>query len=443
MGTHGFQKIVAVKLLHARLQSSGVHERMFLDEARITARIRHPNVIEIFDLGDQDGVLYQAMEWVDGEPLSALLKACQGKLPIAIAAQIGIQVAAGLHAAHQLRDDDGAPLGLVHRDVSPQNILIGFDGGVKVVDFGVAKAACNAEQTIVGQLKGKVAYMSPEQASGQPVDRRTDIFVLGVVLCFMITGKHPFRGETEAETLRRLTDPRFASALSDLSPEIPEALSDVLREAVQRDPFDRCASMDEFMRALEAALPAQDRITAADLGAFMRSRLGEVRAHRRNAISEALRARGEAWPTPRRSPSLSPPTPLLLEQASAPGRVPSNAAMVVTTTRPQQPPVGRRAAPMILLAGVPFVLGSALGFLGSRSLSTAETEVPFAISRRTATPDVAPASGPPAEASALVEAPARSPHWLLPCGTATPAKERSTSTAPGRTGQGDGSAVDH
>src|SRR5262249_7011177 len=160
-----------------RLQSSGIHERMFLDEARIAARLRHPNVVESYDLGDQNGVLYQAMEWIDGEPLSALLKACQGRLPVSIAVQIRIQIAAGLHAAHQLRDDDGAPLGLVHRDVSPQNILIGFDGTAKIVDFGIAKAACNTEQTVVGQLKGKVSYMSPEQASGQPVDRRTDIFV--------------------------------------------------------------------------------------------------------------------------------------------------------------------------------------------------------------------------------------------------------------------------
>jgi serine/threonine protein kinase len=437
-GTHGFQKILAVKLLHARLQSSGVHARMFLDEARITARIRHPNVVEIYDLGDQDGLLYQAMEWVDGEPLSALLRACQGKFPIPIAVHIGIQVAAGLHAAHQLRNDENIPLGLVHRDVSPQNILIGFDGGVKVVDFGVAKAACNAELTVIGQIKGKVAYMSPEQASGQPVDRRTDIFVLGVVLYLMITGKHPFRGETEAETIRRLSDPRFAVALLELSPEIPQALRDVLREATHKDPDDRYASMADLMRALEATLPPRDRITAEDLGAFMRSRLGEVRIHRRNAIREALRALEEEWPAPGRSPTLPPPPSVRLEQGSTPARVTSNAAMVVSTPRPQLLPARGRAAPMILLVGMTSALGGALGFVGSRSVSTAATEAPFATSSRAAMPDVAQASAPPRERGVLVEAPARNPRGLVPCGPAWPAKERATPVVSGKSGEGGG-----
>lgn len=437
-GTHGFQKILAIKLLHARLQSSGVHARMFLNEARITARIHHPNVVEIYDLGDQDGLLYQAMEWIDGESLSALLRACQGKFPIPIAVHIGIQVAAGLHAAHQLRSDDDVPLGLVHRDVSPQNILIGFNGGVKVVDFGVAKAACNAELTAMGQIKGKVAYMSPEQASGQPVDRRTDIFVLGVVLYLMLTGKHPFRGDTETETIRRLTDPRFAVALSELSPEIPQALRDVLGEAIHKDPDDRYASMADLMRALEATLPPRDRITAEDLGAFMRSRLGEVRIHRRNALREALRALEEMWPAPARSPSLPPSTSVLLEQTTAPDRVPSNAAMAVSTARPQLLPARGGAVPMMLLVGMTSALGGALGFLGSRSVSTAATEGPFATSPRTAMVDVAPVFAPPRERGTLVEGPARDPRGLVPCGPAWPAKERANPLAPGKSGGGRG-----
>lgn len=442
-GTRGFQKILAVKLLHARLQTSRTHERMFLDEARIAARIRHPNVAEIYDLGDQDGLLYQAMEWVDGEPLSVLLKACHGKLPIPIAVQIGIQAAAGLHAAHQLRDEDGTPLGLVHRDVSPQNILIGFDGTVKIVDFGVAKARCNAEHTVVGQIKGKVAYMSPEQASALPVDRRTDIFVLGVVLYLMLTGKHPFRSASEAETIRRLVDPRPIAPPSGLCTEIPEALNDVLVEAIHKDSFERCASMADLMRALEAALPPQERLTAEDLGAFMRSRLGTARLHRRHAIREALHALENAAPTQRRALGLPSHPSFSLEQAATPGRMTSNAAMVVTTTRSAQLPAARPVASTILVAGATGLLGGVIGFLALRSVSMEAPGGQGATSTRPLTAEVAtPSAALAEEPSTPVEVHPRPPGRPAPCPSVSPARERPPPATPGKPAPEAGGAVD-
>lgn len=183
---------------------------MFLDEASLAARIHHPNVAEILDLGEQDDVLYIVMEWVDGEALSVVTKTAKRNktaVPMRIALRMLTQACAGLHAAHELRDDDEGegPLELVHRDVSPQNILVTYDGVVKLVDFGVAEAAQRmSAETTAGQLKGKVPYMSPEQARGAKVNRRTDIFAMGIVLYKLTTGLHPFLGENDIVTMKNI-----------------------------------------------------------------------------------------------------------------------------------------------------------------------------------------------------------------------------------------------
>src|SRR5690606_10938341 len=187
------------------LSSDPTFEAMFLDEARVAASVHHPNVCQIFDLGEDAGVLYLAMEWVNGESLARILKppakSGSGKreperLNARIAARIIADAAAGLHAAHELADESGQHLGVVHRDVSPQNILVSLTGNVKVTDFGVAKAlGMNHEATAAGQVKGKAAYMSPEQATGGEIDRRSDIFALGIVLYEITTGQRPFHGE--------------------------------------------------------------------------------------------------------------------------------------------------------------------------------------------------------------------------------------------------------
>ena len=205
-GPRGFEKIVAAKVMLSELLDDPDAETMFLDEARTVARIRHPNVAEVLDLGEERGILFLVMEWVDGEPLTVIAREARalGGVPLTIALKIAKQACSGLHTAHELLDERGRHVGLVHRDVSPQNVLVGHDGQVKVIDFGVAKAASNQLRTNVGHLKGKVAYMAPEQALGEPVDRRTDVFALGVVLYQLITGKHPFRGDNEFVTLGRI-----------------------------------------------------------------------------------------------------------------------------------------------------------------------------------------------------------------------------------------------
>ena len=184
---------------------------MLLDEARVSALIKHPRVVDIYELGHEDGVYFIAMEHLDAQPLSAVISAgiSHGPLdPLSIGRVIA-DAAEGLHAAHELKSSSGASMGLVHRDVSPGNIMVLYDGSVKIVDFGIAKATQAEEgRTQAGTMKGKVAYMSPEQARGDRLDRRTDIFALGIVLYQLVTGKHPFRQDNDIATLGRLVDPK-------------------------------------------------------------------------------------------------------------------------------------------------------------------------------------------------------------------------------------------
>jgi len=291
-GGLGFQKLVALKAMLPDLSDDPRIEEMFLAEARFASQIKHPHVCSVLDLGEQDGHLYLVMEWVDGETVSSLQKRSQdGALPIALATRIAIDAATGLHAAHELESDSGERIELVHRDVSPQNILVTHDGVVKIVDFGVAKATAQAwsVQTESGLLKGKIAFMSPEQAAGEEVDRRTDVFALGLVLYQMITGKHPFRSDTPTATLERIrtapvTPPR------ELTPACPQKLSDAILKALEKDPTKRFQTMLELVRALDRGLAEiRDPEDGEDLAAFVRGVAGERIERRRAALKEAIR----------------------------------------------------------------------------------------------------------------------------------------------------------
>jgi serine/threonine-protein kinase len=291
-GTRGFQKIVAVKTMLSKLSEDAQFEQMFLDEASLASQIRHPNVVEISDLGEQDGVLYLAMEWIDGVPLNQLMKAAKpaGGVPLAVAVRIVMNAAAGLHAAHELRDGKGQLIGLVHRDVSPQNILVTYDGVSKVVDFGVAKAtAMGGGATMVGQLKGKVGYMAPEQVRGEAIDRRVDIFALGIVLYALTTGKHPFRRENEAATMYTIASNDVVVSPRKFSPGYPASLETVLLKALAKDPAERYSTASEFLRALDQCLPASEKAnTDEDVGVFIGKLFGKKREESRAALAEAL-----------------------------------------------------------------------------------------------------------------------------------------------------------
>ena len=272
-GIQGFEKLLVIKTLLPHLTQNKEFVEMFLDEARLAARLAHPNVIQIFDLGQVEDVFYIAMEYVHGEDLKRMWKQAyhaKRTIPTPIAVRIVADAAAGLGYAHRLANAEGQPLGLVHRDVSPQNILLTFDGGVKLIDFGVAKAAGRATQTQTGALKGKYAYMSPEQVEGEELDRRSDVFALGIVLWEMTTGSRLFRSESDVATLKLVSRCEVPPP-SQQNPDVPPALDPIVLKALAKDREQRYQDMEAFRLDLENWL-AETRSpgSAAHLATYMR-----------------------------------------------------------------------------------------------------------------------------------------------------------------------------
>jgi serine/threonine-protein kinase len=252
-GVAGFERVVAVKVCHPHLRVDEEFAEMFLDEARLAAKIHHPNVVSTLDVGDDDGRLYLVMEYIEGDRLSGLIKAAgkhARRIPPAVVGRVFVDLLSGLHAAHGVSDADGAELSLVHRDVSPQNILVGVDGVARITDFGIAKTEARSAVTSLRQIKGKLAYMAPEQLEGAPVTRRTDLYAAGVVLWEALTGRRLFRGDTDADTVKAVLkgDVRPPSEIvADLDP----GFDAIVKKAVSSDPEQRFATAAEFAEAIE------------------------------------------------------------------------------------------------------------------------------------------------------------------------------------------------
>ena len=286
------ERLVAVKAMLAELADEPEFTRMFIDEVRLVRSIRHPNVVEIFDVGESEGVMWMSMEWVQGESLHTII-AEAGKrraIPPEMAVRIIADVAAGLNAAHELRDASGALRGVVHRDVSPHNILIGTNGAIKLVDFGVAKALGRvSESTRAGQLKGKFGYMSPEQALGRPVDRRSDVFSLGIVLFELTTSRRLFRGESDVETLKLVISGQVPSP-SSIDPSYPPELERIVLRALERDPRLRYQTAAEFEQDLRGFLKAERVVVPqSGIAGLLKRVVGERIEQRRRAIRAALK----------------------------------------------------------------------------------------------------------------------------------------------------------
>ena len=253
-GRAGFEKLVAVKVIHPHLANEPEFVEMFLDEARIAARLHHPHLVQILDADEDDGVFYMVMEYVEGDTLASLvrqLRKHEQRLPLSAVLQIAADAAEGLACAHELADRDGEPYGLVHRDVSPHNLLVGMDGHTKVVDFGIMKAAGKRSNTLTGQLRGKLSYMRPEQAKGRPLDQRSDLFALGAVIWELCTNERLFEAATESETLE-LVSKCTVPTLAEIRPDLPEGLEDVVRKALARDAKDRYQSAQQMLRDIRA-----------------------------------------------------------------------------------------------------------------------------------------------------------------------------------------------
>jgi eukaryotic-like serine/threonine-protein kinase len=289
----GFERIVALKRLLPEASSDARRKEMFLREARLAALLAHPNVVHVYAFGELHGELFMAMEYLEGEPLSHLLRAVRDSnqaLAPTLVAFILAQVCDGLHAAHELRDDGGRgqPLNVVHRDVSPHNVMIAYDGQIKLLDFGVAKFEAAGHESRTGEVKGKMAYMSPEQALGEGLDRRSDLFSVGAVLFECLTGERMWGTGTDLEVMRRLAleDP---PTLDEVMPNAPRRLVDLHKRLVARELAQRPATAHDIAEELRAfaasALPAA---TADAVRGLMRDLFGAQAAERRAILTESL-----------------------------------------------------------------------------------------------------------------------------------------------------------
>jgi phosphate/phosphite/phosphonate ABC transporter binding protein len=247
---------VVIKRLLPHLAEEKQFLQMFLEEAQLAARIDHPNVVQIFEVGEDNGEYFIAMEYIGWPSIAAISRRARKTgvlIPYPIAVEIVLQTCEGLHAAHELRDDHGAPLHVVHRDVSPQNLMLNDDGVVKLVDFGIAKARNTEVRTSTGRIKGKFPFMSPEQCRGERLDRRTDIFSLGVVLCELVTGRRIFRRSSDLMTLKAITEEPIPDPQL-FYPQLPPELREVILGAMQRERRDRNPTPQDMAIALRRAM---------------------------------------------------------------------------------------------------------------------------------------------------------------------------------------------
>lgn len=286
-GIESYIKVVVIKRVLPHLSNNPEFVRMFVDEARLVARIEHPNIVRTYEFGEVNGQYFTAMEYLPGEDLfKALnnLSMSRQLMPLHIATGIGVQVCNGLHFAHQFTDTAGKPLNLVHRDINPANIIITYGGEVKIIDFGVAKTNANV-QTINGVIKGKVAYMPPEQVLGREVDQRADIFSAGVVLWEILTGRPLFLRSNEAATLYAIMNAPI-SPPSKLRADVPPELDRIVLRALARSPGDRYASAEDMAGALDDVLTRMPRFDARVVAGKLEELFGSTRAEAKRSIAQ-------------------------------------------------------------------------------------------------------------------------------------------------------------
>jgi serine/threonine-protein kinase len=286
-GSLGFNKLVVVKRLRASLVDEDENfANMFLDEARLAARLNHPNIVHTYEVGSHGRSLFIAMEFLDGQPLRRVRDHALRRgqpMPMHLAARVTADALAGLHYAHELKDYDGKPLKIVHRDVSPHNIFVTYDGTVKIVDFGIAKAAVNSTETAFGTFKGKPGYMAPEQATSKDQDCRADIFAMGIILYELVTGTRLFPGDA-VQALTALISAPIPLA-SSVRPEVDSELDAIIDKALQRKPENRYASADKMRQALESwARKHQPATDEPDLSGYVSEMFKDVRENIRKRI---------------------------------------------------------------------------------------------------------------------------------------------------------------
>ncbi len=356
-------QFVAIKRLHGHLAREHEFVNMFLDEARVAARVRHPNVAPMLDVVASDREVLLVMEYVHGESLGKLLSTLRPRgerLPLPIVASILVGLLAGLHAAHEATDDHGESLHIVHRDVSPQNVMVGQDGVARIVDFGIAKAVGRLQQTNTGEIKGKFGYMAPEQINGAPVTRAADLYAAGVVLWEAVTGRRLFKGESDVQLAAQVLLGQV-SPPSQHAPDVPAAIDDVVMRALDRAAERRFATAQEMARALQAATALA---SAAEVAAWVEALAGPALRTREARLAELEQQHAQlpkSAPDPRNARTVAPPASLKRQRVPRRRRHDSEAETKATTA-----PLSRAFAAVVLPRNAPWIavgLGVAIAVL--------------------------------------------------------------------------------
>jgi eukaryotic-like serine/threonine-protein kinase len=433
LGVGGFERLVAIKVMHHHIAAEPEFVTMFLDEARLAARIRHPNVVPTLDVQESPDGLFLIMEYIEGASLHQILRSFgqrPGAMPLGVVLRVMLDMLAGLHCAHELVDDDGAPLSLVHRDVSPANVLLGTDGVARITDFGVARAEARLSSTRGGQLKGKLPYMPPEQLMNDAVDRRADVYAAGALMWEALIGRRLFQADSDGATLNLIMAGPSATP-RQVDPTIPEAIDQACMRALDKRREARYASAADFSEALEQAahasgvLIASARVVAAFVessGAFRKMHPKELAALKKGIVEPAPAT--PAGPGSASGARSGPASEQPKSAPTAPSQVTSAGSALSTPSVPERP---RRYGFGVVIA---ITLGVAGGILLWRNLggSTSATqsapasEAAPASSTKPIEPTVAPA--PTAESAATANASAghASASASAPAAPATPAR---------------------
>ncbi len=410
LGVAGFERLFAVKVLHPHLAHEEEFITMFLDEARLAARIHHPNVVATIDISDTRGAgYYLVMDYIEGDHLGALLQCAfkaGSRLPAPVALRIVVDALNGLAAAHTLTDENGRLMQLVHRDVSPHNIMVSTDGISRLSDFGVAKAEVRLSTTREGQFKGKLAYMAPEHASTGEADQRSDLFSMGIILWEALTGTRLFRAENHAATLNKICLEPIPMP-SSVDPEL-EIFDPILARALARDPADRYATAEEFAETIEEHAHAlgglaTHRVVGQLVRKYASEKLGREAELIRTSISD-LSAAGPPQEPSRDDESVLPDRP---GPQAAGSRAPSSLASV---ERVDRKPTAWWIAALVVLA----IVGVAIAVQRLRSTNVVQTSPlpapsPSAAPAAEAAPAPAAPEAPTADVPVMGEAPAARP----------------------------------
>lgn len=424
-GIGGFQRTFAIKRILPNLSQHSDYIAMLVDEAKVAGLLSHANIVQILDLGQVDGIWYIAMEYVDGRDLGAILRRANRKglcLPVPHAVFIAIELLKGLEYAHQrqvMRGGKAVPLNIIHRDISPPNVLMSFQGEVKLTDFGIARASLKMMETVSGIVKGRFDYMSPEQAEGRKdLDQRSDLFSVGVVLYEMLTGVHPFRAESEIDTVERVRTGKY-TAVSTRNPEVPFALQTIVDRALQVERDKRYPSATAFKEALDKFFHDAGFIfTHATLASYVKGLFPEA---------QTKRSRNPGTPTGGmlRSEPVSPPRLEITERPEPPTRPlePDHATPTATAdlSNEDNEPTAVRSNPLVDPDQLDATKVGGSPFDEAEEMATVIRESPF-------TPEELEKLGPPPEPSrypamgdaALAAPPPPSPHVTRPPHPAPP-----------------------